>query len=214
MKPQKKKQTGTLIAIEGPENIGCSTQTNLLIESFQRAGNPTLRGGLGYSEFIGSDLEETIKVHPLRPHTVALFHATEIFDQFEKKILPALQAGFIVILDRWIFSVIAQSMVRGVQQRWLTSLFEEPLMTAKTLILKAEPEILIQRSFNQQGTLGFWDSGQDCVVRDGLYEGFIEYQKRQKKTFKDLAKKFQLTTISCDGTIESTHEKILKYIHS
>jgi dTMP kinase len=209
---RKKKPSGTLIAIEGPENIGCSTQTTLLIESFQRSGNPTLRGGLGYSEFIGTDLEAIITVHPIRPHTMSLFHATEIFDQLEKKIIPALQAGFIVVLDRWIFSVIAQSMVRGVELKWLNKLFAHPLSAAKTFVLKAEPEKLIQRSFTQQGTLGFWDSGQDCVVRDGLYEGFIEYQKRQKKILKDLTKKFDLIPISADGTIEDTHQLILKQL--
>ena len=204
-----KKESPLLITIDGPENVGCSTHANLLAERFQRAGNPTLRGGLGLSEFIGNDLEEIIKVHPLRPHTLTLFHATEIVDQIEKKILPALTAGFVVILDRWIYSVMAQSVVRGVESWWINNLFTMFTTPALHIVLKAEPEELIQRSFSQQGTLGFWDSGQDCVVRDGLYEGFIDYQRRQKKVFKKLIKQYKLIGITADGSMEDTHSKIL-----
>jgi dTMP kinase len=213
-KSNQQSTAGKLIIIDGPENVGCSTQSALLVEAFQRAGHPTLRVGLGASDYIGNDLEEIKKVHPLRPHTVSLFHATEIADQVEKKIKPALKAGFIVVADRLHYSVISQNIVRGVSAKWLKSVFKFADILSVGILLKAEPEELAQRSFSQQGTLGFWDSGQDCVVRDELYEGFIEYQSRQKKVLKKLCEDFSLISISASDSIETTHKKIAKAVVS
>jgi dTMP kinase len=213
-KKPKSNPVGTLVIIDGPENVGCSTQSSLLVEAFQRAGHPTLRVGLGSSDYIGMDLEELLKVHPLRPHTVSLFHSTEIADQIQKKITPALKAGFIVIADRLHFSVMAQAIVRGVSSKWLKNLFSFANVPSVGIVLKAEPEELVQRSFTQQGTLGFWDSGQDCVVRDELYDGFIEYHKRQKKAFKKVIDDFKLVSVSSSGSIEDTHRKVAKALIS
>lgn len=210
-KAQKKiSNVGAVITIDGPENVGCSTLASQLIENFQRSGQPTLRTGLGCSEYIGNDLEEALKVHPLRPHTVALFRATEIADQVTKKIAPAVKAGFLVVVDRYIYSVMAQSLVRGVDEKWLKSLYSFANIPAISFVLKAHPEELVQRSFSQQGTLGFMDSGQDCVVKEGLYEGFIEYHKNQRKMFKKISTKYSLFEISAEGSIEQTATSAIK----
>ena len=41
------------------------------------------------------------------------FYATDFADRLEREILPALRAGFIMLTDRYIYSIIARALVRG-----------------------------------------------------------------------------------------------------
>src|SRR5690348_8099023 len=98
--------TGFFLAIDGAECSGCSNQVKLIRETFERAGYPTMQVGLGSSEFIGMELQELLKNSFLCSHTYCLFHATDLADQVENKIIPALKAGFVVIADRYCLSAI------------------------------------------------------------------------------------------------------------
>jgi len=51
--------------------------------------------------------------------TMALYYAADIADQIENKIIPALKAGFIVLADRYIYTLIARSSSRGIDKTWL-----------------------------------------------------------------------------------------------
>ncbi len=55
--------------------------------------------------------------------TPSLFYATDFADQLENIILPALKAGFIVLADRYIYTLMARDMVRGVDEGWLKNLY-------------------------------------------------------------------------------------------
>ena len=46
-----------------------------------------------------------------------MFYATDFADQLENIILPALKAGFIVLADRYIYTLMARDMVRGMDER-------------------------------------------------------------------------------------------------
>jgi dTMP kinase len=52
-----------------------------------------------------------------------LFYATDFADQLENIILPALKAGFIVLADRYIYTLMARDMVRGMDEAWLKNLY-------------------------------------------------------------------------------------------
>jgi dTMP kinase len=51
--------------------------------------------------------------HTLGPRTMSLFYAADFADRLENQIIPALKAGFIVLSDRYFYSVIARDIVRG-----------------------------------------------------------------------------------------------------
>src|SRR6266700_3349727 len=50
-------------------------------------------------------------------------YATDFFDQVEHRILPALRSGTIVLADRFIFTLIARGVVRGINRDYMSGLY-------------------------------------------------------------------------------------------
>ena len=57
------------------------------------------------------------------PTTFSLLHATDFADQLENTIVPALKAGFVVLSDRYIYTLMARDMLRGMNETWLKNLY-------------------------------------------------------------------------------------------
>ncbi len=86
----------------------------------------------------------------LTPTTFSLLHATDFADQVENKIIPALKAGFIIISDRYIYTPIARSSVRGIDKNWLHNLFSFTIKPYIVFYLDVDSYNLINRVFQKK----------------------------------------------------------------
>jgi dTMP kinase len=106
---------GRLIVVEGADGSGRSTQIALLVEWLEGSGHATVQVGLKRSTLVSEELEKAQEGNILSRTTLSLFYATDFADQLENIILPALKAGFIVLADRYIYTLMARDMVRGMR---------------------------------------------------------------------------------------------------
>jgi dTMP kinase len=79
---------GTLIVVEGGDGAGRTTQCQLLRDSVERLGYPTIEAGLKRSRLVGQELMEAMESNVLCPRTLGLFYATDFADQLETIIIP------------------------------------------------------------------------------------------------------------------------------
>jgi hypothetical protein len=117
---------GKLIVLEGPDGSGRSTQTGFLTEWLERRGHAVEHVGLKRSTLVAEELAEAKHGNVLSPRTLSLFYATDFADQLEHRIIPALRAGFVVLADRYIYTLMARDMVRGADLPWLQSVYSSP----------------------------------------------------------------------------------------
>src|ERR1700741_3095995 len=117
------KLTGKLIVVEGADGSGRSTQIARLVEWLEAGGHATVQVGLKRSTLVSEELEEAQEGNILSRTTLGLFYATDFADQLEHVILPALRAGFIVLADRYIYTLMARDMVRGMDEPWLQNAY-------------------------------------------------------------------------------------------
>ncbi len=142
--------TMLLLTFEGIDGSGKSTQARLLDEYLQEHGYETLLvrepGGTELSEQIRSILLElTINVHPMAE--LLLFSAARS-QLVAERIRPALEAGRIVICDRFYDSTTAyQGAGRGVSQQlsreWLQSFHHrvtDGLVPDRTYLVELDPD--------------------------------------------------------------------------
>ena len=94
---------GKLIVIEGPSG---------------RSGHAVLNTGLRRSELISQGILEAKRNLVLGKRTISLFYAADFADQLENKIIPALHSGYIVLADRYIYTLMARDAVRGISTTW------------------------------------------------------------------------------------------------
>ena len=166
---------GRLIVIEGTDSVGRTTQLNLLRPWLESLGYAVIDTELTRSYLAGTGLKQAKEGHTLGPITLNLFYATDFADRFESQILPALRAGFIVLTDRYIYSLMARALVRGADAHWLRSIYGLALQPDITFYLNITLQDLVPRVL-QRGGFDYWESGMDMRLGPDLYECFVRYQ--------------------------------------
>ena len=105
--------SGKLFVLEGADGSGRSTQIQLLSAWLEMEGYAVRHMGLRRSPLLAQDIEEAKQSKALTHTTMSLFYATDFFDQLVHEIIPALRAGYIVLADRYIYTLMARDLVRG-----------------------------------------------------------------------------------------------------
>ena len=83
--------------------------------------------------------------------TQSLFYATDFVDRLENEIVPALRAGFIVLTDRYIYSLMARAIVRGMDPAWIRSIFAVALKPDAIFYLRVGIDQLVPRVIFSRG---------------------------------------------------------------
>lgn len=209
---------GRLIVIEGPDGSGRSTQIQSIIAKLEADGHAVVNTGLKRSELIGQGILEAKQKLPLGKKTLTLFYAADFVDQLEHKIIPALQAGYIVMADRYIYTLIARGIVRGLSRKWTNDLFGFAPKADLVFYLDVEPDELFHRVFQKYGTLDYYESGADLGLSDDLYNSFIKYQLKMADEFNTMAKQYHMVRIDGNKPIQevnsSLQTRIDKYLNA
>jgi len=203
---------GKLIAVEGADGSGRSTQIAQLVDWLETGGRPTVQVGLKRSTLVSAELEKAQEGNILSRTTLALFYATDFADQLENIILPALRAGFIVLADRYIYTLMARDMVRGMDQAWLKNLYGLALEPDGVFYLSVEPAELVQRNLAKSATLDYWESGMDLGLSPDLFDSFLKYQGRMQDAFKQLQKSYDFEIIDANRPVEAVTRDLRKKI--
>ena len=203
---------GKLIVIEGPDASGRSTQIGMLTTELEADGHAVLNTGLRRSELIGEGIMEAKKEHMLGRKTMSLFYAADFADQLENKIIPALRSGYIVLADRYIYTLMARATVRGLSRRWSHQLSGFALVPDLVFYLDVQAEDLVHRVFQKNAYLDYYESGADLGLSDDMYESFILYQRMMAKEFHSMQKRYNLTLIDGNKSIVEINAELQKRI--
>jgi dTMP kinase len=187
---------GQLIVVEGADGSGRSTQIDMLRNWLERRGSPTVNVGLKRSMLVSRELEQAMQGNILGTRTLSLFYATDFADQLENRIIPALRSGFIVLADRYIYTLMSRAIVRGVERAWIRDVYSIALVPDAVFYLAVSPKILVERNLRKHAVLDHWESGMDMHRSSNMYSSFIEYQRLIQKEFKAMQEHYGFETIN------------------
>jgi dTMP kinase len=200
---------GTLIVIEGMDGSGRSTQITLLQEWLESEGFAVITSGLRRSNLVGRDIDELLAKNAVTRLTLALMYATDFFDQLEHRIVPALRSGAVVLADRFIFTLIARGVVRGINRDYLTGLYAMALRPHLTFWLNVRPETAFGREFKKAQAISYWEAGRDMSLSHDLYWSFVRYQTMIKREFEAFSKRHDFLELDGEANV-STVNKLLR----
>ncbi|RME92779.1 MAG: thymidylate kinase [Verrucomicrobia bacterium] len=204
--------TGKLVVIEGADGSGRSTQISRLVAWLEGQGHATEQVGLKRSNLVSQELERAQEGNILSHTTMSLFYATDFADQLENVILPALKAGYVVLADRYIYTLMARDMVRGRDLDWLRELYSIALVPDAVFYLQVSPEKLVQRTFAKRQALDYWESGMDLGLAQDMFDSFIIYQGRLIKAFQTLQRIYAFTIVDGDRSIDAINRELQRQI--
>ena len=190
------KLQGKLIVLEGADGSGRSTQIEMLKAWLENLGFATVSVGLKRSMLVAEELEAAQQGNILSHTTRSLFYATDFADQLENQIIPALRAGFIVIADRYIYTLMARDIVRGAERAWVKSLYSIALVPDAVFYLRVSPQQLVERNFKKNATLNYWESGMDIGLSRDMFESFMKYQRLIQAEFRNMQTEYGFGVIN------------------
>lgn len=202
---------GRLIVIEGTDGVGRSTQMSLLRPWLESSGYAVVDTEMTRSVLAGPGLKQAKEGHTLGPITLNLFYATDFVDRFENQIVPALRAGFVVLTDRYIYSLMARALVRGADPRWIRSIYGLALKPDAVFYLRVTLDDLIPRVL-QRGGFDYWESGMDMRLGEDLYESFVSYQSRLLTEFDKMSDEYHFKIIDAAAPVEQIGEQLKESI--
>ena len=199
---QPERLSGKLVVIEGADGSGRSTQIARMVQWLEGCGHATVQVGLKRSTLVSEELEQAKQGNILSHLTMSLFYATDFADQLENIILPALKAGFIVLADRYIYTLMVRDLVRGLDEGWLKNLYGISVVPDAVFYLNVSPALLVQRNFQKIQALDYWESGMDIGLSRDMFDSFLKYQALVETEFRRLQATYGFTIVNGERSIE------------
>src|ERR1700682_1703801 len=204
--------SGHLVVIEGMDGSGRSTQIALSQEWLESEGFAVQTSGLRRSNLVGKDIDQLLAKNAVTRLTLALMYATDFFDQLEHRIVPALRSGAVVLADRFIFTLIARGVVRGINRDYLAGLYAIALRPNLTFWLNVRPETAFGREFKKAQAISYWEAGRDMSLSHDLYWSFIRYQTMIKREFEVMAKRHSFLELDGEASVPAVNKQLRQRI--
>jgi len=163
------------------------------------------------SELAGQVIKKANAGHTLGRIALALFYATDFADRLERQIVPALRAGFVVLTDRYTYSLMARAMIRGLDANWIRSVYSFALKPDAVFYLRIGVDDLIPRVVFSTG-FDYWESGMDRYPDEDMYESFRKYQTALLAQFDRLAEEYEFEVIDASADVRTIFGQLRKRI--
>jgi len=192
---------GIFIVLEGPDRSGKSTQASLLKTWLEELGHEVLvtrePGGTYLSEKIRKILLDPKS--NIEPMTELFLYETSRIKHTLEKIIPALEAGKVLISDRYTLSTTAyQGYGRGLPLKTVETLNHIATMGLKpdlTVVMDIPDKVFAQRERLTQG-------------RDRIEREPDLFRKRVNRAYKLLARRPGMTRVDGGRSVEAIQKDI------
>ncbi len=189
---------GVLIVIEGIDGAGKTTIAKWLVELLNRRGyeaiytyEPTdsllVQALKSYSEYRSAELD-------------ALVYAADRLVHLRSKVLPALDSGKVVVMDRYYFSSIAYQGAQGAPIEWVIELNKYALKPDLAIYIDIDPEIGLKRLSGEKGSRRFPE-----------YEN-LDLLRRVREIYLELVRKGHLVLVDGSRDLDSVKRDVLNVI--
>src|SRR5579872_842405 len=203
---------GKLIVIEGPDAVGRTTQVGKLRQWLEQEGHAVLDTGMARGALAGKGIKQAKEGNTLGSITMTLYYTTDFADRLENEIIPALRAGFIVLTDRYVFSIIARAIARGEDRRWIEQVTGFGLLPHAVYYLRADVKQLVSRVVLGRGAFDYWESGMDMRFGNNRFDSFVKYQTRIIRALDVMAKKYDFVTVDAGRPPDVIFQDLQKHI--
>jgi len=192
---------GKIIAVEGTDGVGRSTQITLLREWLEVQGYGVIETGWTRSELMQPTIELAKSSNTLNKLTFVLLYATDFADRLEKEIIPALKAGMIVLADRYTYTAFARDVARGVDRRWVRELYSFAVKPDLAVYFRVPIDTSVDRLMARRVKLKFYEAGMDMGWSSNALESFRIFQGKVLDEYDRLVDEFGLSVVNAVGSI-------------
>ena len=201
------RRRGFLVAFEGPDGSGKTTQRKLFKAWLESEGHDVVTTKWNSSELIKPIIKTRKAVRALSPEEFSLLHAADFRHRVEHAILPALWDGKLVVADRFLFTGLARDVARGLDLDWVLKLYQPLLWPDLVFYFSVSPDTSGRR-VTAARTPNFYEAGRDVTDLDDPVESYYRFIKRVIREYESLALIFNFITVDAEQSISEQHYRI------
>ncbi|MBI3098021.1 MAG: dTMP kinase [Planctomycetes bacterium] len=195
--PATPHKPGLLIAVEGTDGSGKTTQAHHLCDWLRERGASVVFTEWCSSKLVSKTIKKGKRLGLLRPYTFSTMHATDFAHRLESEIRPALAKGSIVIADRYLYTALARDAARGLPADWVRSLYSFAHPPHLTFYFRVSGEIALSRILTSRQPK-YYEAGMDLGLHEDLYESFRRFHARVTDAYDRMARSDRLVAIRAD----------------
>lgn len=199
---------GFLIAFEGPEGAGRREALAHARGALQARGQDVVVSRPMGATLAGGIYRSAAPLNELSPRTLVLVAASDMAERLEWEILPALQAGKVVLADRYVYRTV-QGMARDLDPDWLEVLCA--VAPRPDLVFLYHDEETVQRSRVDLATVDLYEAGMDLGLTRDVPFSYQLYQQRVREGYEDWAEAHQIDLLQ-PKTMSEMVDRIEKLI--
>ena len=203
---------GSLVAVEGVDGSGKSTQIYLLKRWLELRGLKVFFTEWNSSVVVKKATSKGKKRQLLTPTTFSLIHCTDFSDRYERQVLPLLKAGYIVLCDRYVYTAFARDAVRGCSRPWLHNLYGFARKPDITFFFDTPLDIALERILTGRPQLKYHEAGMDLGYSADPYESFRYYQGRIHDEYQRMKDDFSFVRIDGSRPIEEQQSQVREVV--
>src|SRR6058998_4386178 len=191
----KHRFPGRLFIVEGIDGSGKSTQIALLQKWLESEGYVAFFSEWNSSPLVREVTRRGKKKRMLTPMTFSLIHATDFADRTEHDIIPPLKAGAMVLADRYIYTVFARDVVRGVSSKWVRDLYAFAVKPTVAFYFRTPLDVAMKRILGGRDVIKYYEAGMDLGFSDDIEESFRVFQDHIINEYEKMVEEFGLVMI-------------------
>ena len=199
---------GKLIAVEGLDGSGKSTQIYLLKRWLELSKIKVFFTEWNSSLVVKKATKRGKKSNLLTPTTFSLIHCTDFADRYERQILPVLNAGYIVLCDRYIFTAFARDTVRGCDRGWLRNMYNFAVQPDIAFFFKVPLQTALGRILGGRPQLKYHEAGMDLNLSNDPYESFSIFQERINNEYVNMTDEFNFVVVDGSKPIPQLQDEV------
>ena len=204
---------GKLVAVEGLDGSGKSTQVYLLFRWLQSRGCRVFFTEWNSSLLVREATRKGKRRQLLTPTTFSLIHATDFADRYERQILPLLRAGYIVLCDRYMFTSFARDAVRGCDPAWLRRMYGFARVPDITFFFRLPLEVALGRILEGRPKLKYFEAGMDLGLSPDITESFRLFQGRVLDQYLGMSEEFGFTVLDATRPVHSQQQVVRQIVN-
>ncbi len=204
---ERERRRGLLIAFEGPDGAGKTTQRKLFKTWLKSEGHKVTTSKWNSSPLIKPLIKSRKKVHALSPLEFSLLHAADFRHRLHTEILPALWEGRIVLADRFLFTGLARDAARGLDLDWLLHVYDPLFWPDMVFYFSISPGTSATRIAAARQP-NFYEAGQDVTGDADALASYKRFIGRVIREYDALALIFEFMTIDAEQPMYDQHRRI------
>ena len=128
------------------------------------------------------------------------------------QVIPALQAGAMVLADRYVYTAFARDRVRGLDREWLRRLYAFAVEPTVAFYFDVPLDEAVTRILERRPSLKFYEAGMDLALSRIPAESFRLFQGLIQKEYDHLVNEYNLVRIDATAPLINQQQRVRQIV--